>query len=87
MPGLGGQELYERVKAMSSEMADRVIFIIGDTGNVATKEFLNSVGNSVLSKPFDFRELEQLVVSNIDRSKSGDELLANRVEPGLPSHP
>jgi CheY-like chemotaxis protein len=65
MPGMGGQALYERVKAISPKLLNRIVFITGDTVNQATTSFLSSVPNLVLSKPFDFRELEQLVVSVI----------------------
>ena len=65
MPGMGGQALYERVKAISPKLLNRIVFITGDTVNQATTSFLSSVPNLVLSKPFDFRELEQLAVSVI----------------------
>ena len=56
MPGMGGQELYNKVKSDMPELAERIIFITGDTVNPATREFLSGVPNSVVSKPFDFRE-------------------------------
>ncbi|MBC8281877.1 MAG: PAS domain-containing protein [Chloroflexi bacterium] len=70
MPGLGGQGLYERIQEMHPELIKLIVFITGDTVNPATKNFLGSVTNPVLSKPFDFRELEQLVVSVIDRGRN-----------------
>ena len=47
-----------RVKAISPKLLNRIVFIAGDTVNQATNSFLSSVPNPVLSKPFDFRELE-----------------------------
>jgi DNA-binding NarL/FixJ family response regulator len=64
---MGGQALYERVKDISPKLLNRIVFITGDTVNQATTSFLSSVPNLVLSKPFDFRELEQLVVSVISQ--------------------
>jgi hypothetical protein len=54
-----------RVKAISPKLLNRIVFIAGDTVNQATNSFLSSVPNPVLSKPFDFRELEQFIVSLI----------------------
>jgi len=62
---MGGQALYERVKDISPKLLNRIVFITGDTVNQETNSFLSSVPNPVLSKPFDFRELEQWVVSVI----------------------
>ena len=53
------------VKAISPKLLNRIVFITGDTVNQATNSFLSSLPNPVLSKPFDFRELEQWVVSVI----------------------
>jgi hypothetical protein len=53
------------VKDISPKLLNRIVFITGDTVNQATNSFLSSVPNPVLSKPFDFRELEQWVVSVI----------------------
>jgi len=83
MPGMSGKEFYERLQAESPELIDRIIFITGDTVNPATKSFLSSVANPVLSKPFDFRELEQMVVSVINRGKDNVESVAGRLEPGI----
>ena len=84
MPGLGGQGLYERLKQMRPELVDRIIFITGDTVNPASKAFLSSVANPVLSKPFDFRELEQLVVSITNRRQPVHRRLSGAHGPGEP---
>ena len=64
-----------RVKAISPKLLNRIVFIAGDTVNQATNSFLSSVPNPVLSKPFNFRELEQLVGSVIGQEPmmSGNE--------------
>jgi len=53
--------------------------------NPATKAFLSGGTNPVLSKPFDFREPEQLVVSIINRGISGQESDGGRTESALTS--
>ncbi len=81
MPGLGGQGLYERIQEMNPDLIKLIVFITGDTVNPSTKAFLGTVTNPVLSKPFDFRELEQLVVSVIDRGREVASLGDSRLEP------
>lgn len=58
MPGVGGKELYRRIKAQDEGLAKRVIFATGDTLNPETQEFLEDSGNAWLGKPFTVEELE-----------------------------
>ncbi len=58
MPGVGGKELYRRIKEQDEGLAKRVIFATGDTLNPETQEFLESTGNAWLGKPFTVEELE-----------------------------
>jgi len=58
MPGVGGKELYRRIREKDQELAKRVIFATGDTLNPETQEFLESTGNPWLGKPFTVEELE-----------------------------
>ena len=57
MPGMSGMELYRKVKALKPYLAQRVIFITGDTENEATSAFLKLSGCGYLSKPFTIQEL------------------------------
>lgn len=57
MPGMSGMELYRKVKALKPYLAERVIFITGDTENEATSAFLKLSGCGYLSKPFTIQEL------------------------------
>jgi len=61
MPGLSGAELYERLKARSPSTAERVVFLTGGAFTSAARQFLDSVSNRRLEKPFDARALEALV--------------------------
>ncbi len=85
MPGMGGQELYEKISFKHPDLIRSIIFITGDTVNPATKAFLSGVTNPVMSKPFDFRELEQLVVSVINRGNCSPGLNSGHAEPGITS--
>jgi CheY-like chemotaxis protein/two-component sensor histidine kinase len=61
MPGLSGVELYERLKARSPSVADRIVFLTGGAFTGETQQFLDSVSNLRLEKPFDARALEVVV--------------------------
>ena len=57
MPGLDGQALYQRLKQLNAGLAQRVIFVTGDTLNTNTRGFLDATGNLWLSKPFRIQEV------------------------------
>src|SRR6202011_5058538 len=52
MPGVDGVEFYQRVKAFDAKLAERIIFTTGDMISPATRDFLESVSNPHLLKPF-----------------------------------
>ncbi len=57
MPGMGGMEMYTRIKTNWPEMKDKIIFITGDTSDANTKEFLEKNNVPSLLKPFDKQSL------------------------------
>lgn len=57
MPHLTGQELYQRVLAEKPELARKFVFVTGGATSPATKQFLDSVPNDLLEKPFSMATL------------------------------
>ena len=57
MPGLGGRELFETLRAKAPEAAARVVFATGDTVAGDTLAFLEQSGRPILLKPFKLAEL------------------------------
>ena len=57
MPHLTGQELYQRVLAEKPELARKFVFVTGGATSPATKQFLESVPNDLLEKPFSMATL------------------------------
>jgi two-component system NtrC family sensor kinase len=58
MPGLNGQQVYERVRAANPVLAERMIFFTGDVINEKAQTFLRERKKVCLAKPFslaDFR--------------------------------
>ncbi|RLC79083.1 MAG: hypothetical protein DRI61_08670 [Chloroflexi bacterium] len=60
MPGIGGKNLYARVKEMDDKLAQRIIFITGDVLEPSTQAFLASTGNPFLTKPFNLARIREL---------------------------
>lgn len=61
MPGLNGQETYERLLARDRDAASRFIFITGDTLNERTRAFVQAQRRACLSKPFSLDEFYDAV--------------------------
>lgn len=70
MPGVDGEELYRKVKALDSELAARMIFVTGDTVSNKSRSFLEWTGNRWFSKPFNIRELEEVVANFLKQNEA-----------------
>ncbi|MGD0483535.1 MAG: ATP-binding protein, partial [Gemmatimonadales bacterium] len=57
MPGVGGREIFETLRAQAPAVAARVVFATGDTVAGDTLAFLKATGRPVLTKPFKLAEL------------------------------
>jgi signal transduction histidine kinase/CheY-like chemotaxis protein len=63
MPGMGGQEFFERLRAEAPALIERLLFISGDTGSAATRDFLQQAGRPLVSKPFAPSELYRAIAA------------------------
>ncbi len=61
MPGLNGQQVYERLRAVNPGLAERMIFITGDVINDNTQKFLHDCRKICLPKPFSLEEFRAAV--------------------------
>ncbi|MBI5288654.1 MAG: response regulator, partial [Chloroflexi bacterium] len=69
MPVMGGPDLYKRLRDDGNPLAQRVIFITGDTVAPDTRKFLQGIKNTVLSKPFRLRDVRESVASALARAR------------------
>ena len=76
MPGMSGREFYEALKSLDETLASNVVFITGDSVSGDTRAFLKRTGCKVISKPFESRELLNVVGSVVDAAQRDD--AANR---------
>jgi CheY-like chemotaxis protein len=67
MPVMGGTDLYARLRDAGNPLAQRIIFITGDTVAPDTRRFLQSVENAVLAKPFRLRDVRETVRTTLSR--------------------
>ena len=67
MSGISGAELYQTLRKRSPEMADRTIFITGDTMTEETNDFLTSTGRPYLAKPFTPMEFINIVEAALSK--------------------
>jgi len=61
MPGAGGIDLYERLRSLHPGMERRIVFMTGGAFTERTAEFLASVDNRRVEKPFSLGLVEQIV--------------------------
>jgi CheY-like chemotaxis protein len=61
MPGLNGQQVYERLASIKPNLRQRVIFVTGDVINERMQEFLKAEKRPCLSKPFVISELRAAI--------------------------
>ena len=59
MPDISGQQLFERLRSERPELAERVIFITGDTVSRELRSFLEGTGRPFIPKPFEFAALQE----------------------------
>ncbi len=68
MPEMDAPVLYEEIRKISPAQAERMVFVTGGAFTVRAREFLESVPNPRLGKPFDVEALVELVRSRIGHS-------------------
>ena len=61
MPGLNGQQVYERLLVTHPALKDRIIFITGDVINDQTRKFLQQEHKVCLSKPFSLEQFREAI--------------------------
>ncbi|MGH7665124.1 MAG: hybrid sensor histidine kinase/response regulator [Gemmatimonadaceae bacterium] len=58
MPDMSGQQFFARLKVDVPALAERVIFITGDTVSRDLLAFLEGTGRPFIAKPFEFTDLQ-----------------------------
>jgi two-component system, NtrC family, sensor kinase len=61
MPGLSGQQLFERLLATDPDATKRMVFMTGDVLSEKTEKFLREHGKTCLPKPFSVADFQKVV--------------------------
>jgi CheY-like chemotaxis protein len=61
MPGIDGATFYQKLKEKKSSYLNKIIFITGDTTSDEIQEFLNSIENPLLKKPFELHDIKEVI--------------------------
>lgn len=62
MPQMDGKDFYDILKQRKPSLIDRVIFFTGDIMRESTWEFLESLSNPHIKKPFDLDDLKEAII-------------------------
>jgi signal transduction histidine kinase/ActR/RegA family two-component response regulator len=65
MPDMSGVELYQAVKQQWPDLAERFIFITGGAFSTEARRFLEDPNISCINKPFQLRELLELIEARV----------------------
>ena len=61
MQGMDGITFYQTLKERKSSYLKKIIFITGDATSDEIQEFLNSIENPLLKKPFGLYEIKEVI--------------------------
>jgi PAS domain S-box-containing protein len=62
MPGMSGQQFFEKLRVVQPNLESRLVFMTGDTMNEVTRSFLSRVQCPVLGKPFTADQVRRLIL-------------------------
>jgi len=63
MPGVTGMDLHEEISRLVPEQAKRMVFLTGGAVTTRARDFVAAMGDAVIEKPFDVKELRKLVLT------------------------
>ncbi len=71
MPEMDGERLYETVREKNPKLAERILFVTGDVVSARSRAFLERTGSRWLSKPFNVRDVEEVVAGSLRHAAIG----------------
>jgi CheY-like chemotaxis protein len=80
MPNMTGIDFYEALLLRQPAIAARIIFLTGAATTLRAADFLATVANTRIEKPFDVRSLRAM----IQKALGGSELSSRKAESQLP---
>jgi signal transduction histidine kinase len=66
MPHLSGIDFFNQLRRQNLELASRVVFMTGGAFNAPAQQFLRTVANPLLEKPFEMRTLQAAIAQALE---------------------
>jgi two-component system, NtrC family, sensor kinase len=66
MPGISGFDLHDQLREMRPELAQRMVFVSGDTLSPATQNRIAQSGNLLIAKPFAIDSIAETLTRLLD---------------------
>jgi FixJ family two-component response regulator len=63
MPDVTGMELHEMLSGIALDQAKRMVFLTGGAFTVRVREFLDSVPNARVEKPFEIASILEIIAA------------------------
>ena len=79
MPGMSGIEFHAALVRLHPKMASRVVFVTGGAFTPEANAFLDRVTNERMEKPFDLRQIREMVQKFVREPRPTSALLSAAV--------
>jgi len=79
MPYMSGREFLKQIRAYHRELATKIVFMTGGAFNDPTQNWLHSLPNPPLEKPFEIRALHSAIARVADAQVPSGTRLSRRV--------
>jgi len=67
MPGMDGIALFGILTRDHPDLATRTVFVTGDVLTPSSRDFIQATSQPVLTKPFEFEQLEEALITVLRR--------------------
>lgn len=74
MPQMSGRELFNWIKEHRPHMANRIIFVTGDTVSLETRSFFEDNRSRYLAKPFKIEEVKEVIQQALETASPMQQL-------------
>jgi CheY-like chemotaxis protein len=65
MPEMTGMDFHDQLRSVAPAQADRIVFMTGGVFSARSRDFLETIKNPCLDKPFDIGQLMALIRDRI----------------------
>ena len=67
MPRMSGIDFFAELEKLDHDLTLRTVFLTGGAFNVQTRQFLTSISNRVIEKPFEAKTLQRVISQMLEK--------------------